>query len=517
MYSKKSFIMVFLIILSLLLITSCQPPTTPASYTITATAGAGGSISPSGLVIVTEGENQTFTITPNEGYQIADVLVDDESVGAVTTYIFQSILQDHTIQTSFVQQSQSPVPPVSITYAITANAGTGGSIDPEGSVKVNKGNDRIFTINPFTCYQIADVLVDGASIGAETSYTFQNVQQDHSIQASFIVSGIGVHNIDIGVGYNTIQEAIDAAIDGETIIVCMGTYHENIKFDGRNITVRSTDPLNPTVVATTIIDGGSGSVVEFTGGDASTLEGFTIRNGNADYGGGIHVHGGSSPTITGNIITGNTANDNGAGIYVDEISSPTISNNAITSNHANATSGGGITVHGGSSPVITGNIITGNMAQAGGGIFVYDNSSPTISENVITGHTVGYSGGGIYVSGGSPIITSNTITGNAADENGGGIYVGGLGGSTPNITGNIINSNTAENFGGGIFVGLDSDLLPDDTRPTGWGTGRENIPIGDPLVPAEGVKYTIAGNEFLGNEHANPLDYTEGAHVYFDD
>lgn len=49
----------------------------------------------------------------------------------------------------------------------------------------------------------------------------------------------------------------------------------------------------------------------------------------------------------------------------------------------------------------------------------------------------------------------------------------------------------------------------------GWGTGREKIPTGVPLVPAEGDVYIIAGNEFLGNKQGSPLDYTEGAHVYF--
>jgi hypothetical protein len=60
-----------------------------------------------------------------------------------------------------------------------------------------------------------------------------------------------------------------------------------------------------------------------------------------------------------------------------------------------------------------------------------------------------------------------------------------------------------------------SNLLPDDFRPAGWGTGRQNIPTGATLDPAEGEEYTIAGNEFLGNEHGTSLDYTEGAHVYF--
>ncbi|MGA2242279.1 MAG: metallophosphoesterase, partial [Verrucomicrobiota bacterium] len=78
-------------------------PNGPAetNYTITATAGANGSISPSGAVGVPTGSNQSFTITPNGGYVVADVLVDDISQGAVTSYSFTNVVADHTISASF--------------------------------------------------------------------------------------------------------------------------------------------------------------------------------------------------------------------------------------------------------------------------------------------------------------------------------------------------------------------------------------------------------------------------------
>jgi len=64
-------------------------------------------------------------------------------------------------------------------------------------------------------------------------------------------------------------------------------------------------------------------------------------------------------------------------------------------------------------------------------------------------------------------------------------------------------------------VWQNSNLQPDDFRPVGWGTSRENIPSGATLDPAQGEEYTIAGNEFLGNKHGLPSNYSEGAHVYF--
>ena len=70
-------------------------------YTIKATAGAGGSISPSGNVSVREGRDQTFTITPDQGYAVSDVKIDGESVGAVTSYSFENVRKAHTIAVSF--------------------------------------------------------------------------------------------------------------------------------------------------------------------------------------------------------------------------------------------------------------------------------------------------------------------------------------------------------------------------------------------------------------------------------
>jgi len=346
------------------------------------------------------------------------------------------------------------------------------------------------------------------------------------------------YNTDTGIDYDTIQKAIDAAGYGETIIVYSGIYEEKIKFNNKNITVRSTDPSDPTIVASTVIDGGgSGTVVQFVSGDESTLEGFTIRNGNSGgYGGGIfilssdpiitgntitdntaHLKGGgifisfSDPTINGNTITNNTVTtEDGGGIFVYN-SSPTITGNTISYNHAGI-GGGGINVDNNSSPTITGNTITYNTANKGGGINVENNSSPTITGNTITNNqTFSGWGGGIFVYDSSPTITGNTITYNQTGR-GGGIYVSD---SSPIITGNTISYNHAGTGGGGILVWQNGNLLPDDFRPAGWGTGRQNIPTGATLDPAEGEEYTIAGNEFLGNEHGTSLDYTEGAHVYF--
>jgi len=144
-------------------------------YTITATAGANGSISPAGLTTVQPGDSLTYTITPAPGYEVQNVVVDGVSKGAIAAYTFSSIATDHTISASFRVFG----------YTITASAGPNGSISPSGSVSVPAGSDQTFTIMPATGYHVSAVLVDGASVGEVTSHAFTNVTAAHTISATF--------------------------------------------------------------------------------------------------------------------------------------------------------------------------------------------------------------------------------------------------------------------------------------------------------------------------------------------
>ena len=147
-------------------------------YIITSSAGAGGSISPSGDVTVRQGVDQIFDITANSGYHVSDVLVDGVSVGGVTSYIFSNVTSDHSIEAQFAVTETS-------IYIITSSAGAGGSISPSGDVTVTQGADQAFDITSNSGYHVLDVLVDGVSAGDVTSYTFSNVNEDHAISASF--------------------------------------------------------------------------------------------------------------------------------------------------------------------------------------------------------------------------------------------------------------------------------------------------------------------------------------------
>ena len=77
-------------------------------YTIQATAGTGGSISPSGNVSVREGKDQTFTITPDKGYAVSNVKIDGKSIGAVKSYTFENVRRTHTIEVIFMKANGNP-------------------------------------------------------------------------------------------------------------------------------------------------------------------------------------------------------------------------------------------------------------------------------------------------------------------------------------------------------------------------------------------------------------------------
>ncbi len=168
-------------------------------WTITASAGTGGTISPSGIAYLTNAQNKTYTITPDANYHVADVLVDGASVGAVTTYTFTGVVANHTIAASFALDTRT----------ITASAGSGGAISPLGAVVVNYGADQSFTITPDGGYHVADVLVDGGSVGAVTTYTFTGVTTSHTIAASFAVTTFGL-TLNV-VGGGTVAKSPDLA------------------------------------------------------------------------------------------------------------------------------------------------------------------------------------------------------------------------------------------------------------------------------------------------------------------
>jgi len=276
--------------------------------------------------------------------------------------------------------------------------------------------------------------------------------------------------INVPADHPTIQGGIDAAADGDMVVVAPGTYSEQINFNGKAIGVASANGAS----VTTINGNGIGPVVTFSSGETSSasLSGFTITGGvsinNHLDGGGILVSNSSSPTISGNTITGNSACNGGGGIAV-LFSSPTIQSNTITNNNQSSCSGGvgggGIELEGTGAGMILSNTISNNSWTSGdgGGIVLDAAGTPTImnnliSANVASGASPAAEGGGIAMFNDSdPLIEQNLIINNHADAGAGIYFEVPLGDTGPSIINNTIFGNIATQGNGSAIY---SDGFP---------------------------------------------------------
>jgi hypothetical protein len=144
------------------------------TFTISASAGANGTITPAGAVSVNYGATRAFTITPGSGYHVADVLVDGSSVGAVASYSFTNVLAGHSISATFAVN----------TYTVTPSAGANGTISPSVPQTVNRNATISFTVAPNGGYTIASVTGCGGALSGST-YTTGAVTANCTVSASF--------------------------------------------------------------------------------------------------------------------------------------------------------------------------------------------------------------------------------------------------------------------------------------------------------------------------------------------
>jgi Right handed beta helix region/Fibronectin type III domain len=298
----------------------------------------------------------------------------------------------------------------------------------------------------------------------------------------------------------TIQAAINAAQNGDTVVVAPGTYYENLNFDGKAVTVESSSGPGAT-----IIDGRSlGPVVTFGSGEgpASVLQGFTLQHGQANLdGGGISI-GYASPTIVGNVITGNTACDGGGGIAAS-FASPVIRGNTITGNGqagcSGGVGGGGIEVRGAGSTQMIGNTISNNSwgTADGGGISLFAAGTPTIEDNVISANTAGGAGGGIYaVNQSDATIVQNLITGNSA-PGGAALYsLPPSGTRGPWLVNNTMTGNTGSN-GTILLDGFDQQVQLWNNLVVGTVVCQTTYQTTPPGLFANDV-YASGGQAYLG-------------------
>jgi len=297
-------------------------------------------------------------------------------------------------------------------------------------------------------------------------------------QATTITIGPGA-NYD----FDTIQFGIDAAMDGDTVLVAPEEYviTEPITFRGKAITVKSeAGPDETTIRMGTPVDPNRGSVVIFETNEttASVLEGFTITGGIGSSvwvpyeskfawaGGGI-VFDASSGTVENCVIAQNRVEDSGAGVSCAYSCSSRLFSCIITENSAGI-SGGGVLPWYGASLTMTGCIIAGNSAEFGAGLMCEQDSSVTVTDCIISGNSATGVGGGVMCHQNSSLtMTHCTIMTNTSQREGGGIAS--LHGSAT-VTNCVIAGNTAvlAGYGGGGLVCVYPDSSMTISNCTIW-------------------------------------------------
>ena len=155
---------------------------------ITSVNGGNGTITPSKIGVV-EGTKEEITFTPNSGYVVSKVMVNEvEKTSEVENNKIEiTVTEEMTVEVTYKRKytGGGGGSTTTTTYKITVTEGKNGSITPNGVVKVEKGEDQTFKIKAEKGYEIADVLVDGKSVGAVAKYTFKNVKAKHTIEATF--------------------------------------------------------------------------------------------------------------------------------------------------------------------------------------------------------------------------------------------------------------------------------------------------------------------------------------------
>jgi len=256
------------------------------------------------------------------------------------------------------------------------------------------------------------------------------------IQSHLLIATI----IDVPADQPTIQSAISSAFDGDQIVLSPGIYFENIDLQGKELTIQSTDPNDPFIIGSTVIDGNAaGSVITIADneGPNTQITGLTIRNGRSTTGGG--------------------------GLFI-EGTSPTVANCFILNNVALDTDGGGVLA------------ITGDA---------------TFSNCVFQGNSTCRDGGGIFICDGDATIIECEFLDNDASS-GGAIHAEER---TSNLC--IINSLFAKNTGSAV-VAFRATTLVDGCRFI-LNTG----PSGGAFVAGDGADVSVSASEFLANTGQN--------------
>ncbi|KQC11657.1 MAG: hypothetical protein APR63_12320 [Desulfuromonas sp. SDB] len=431
-----------------------------------------------GYEIYCEGDGEVDVIYSNirYGYDGVDNIDRNPLFKDVNGYDFDLNLQSPCINSGDPSLPYDPDGTIADMGAYFFDLSNFGSIT--GNVTLEEGIGSMesvivsadtFSVTPFPDGRYALNMLPGiydvsASLGFQNETFFDNVQ----VVQSQVTTGINFYientNINItinviqdGTGdFTSIQEAIDIAINGDTILVHPGSYNENLFVEEKSINLVSmySTTLDSAYIDQTILDGENlRNVITYynTENYNCTLSGFTIENGSSyiNGGGGIYCYY-SSPEISYCKIIENYGSPYGGGICCYN-SDPIISKSEISSNEASR--GAGIYSRW-SSPIIRDCKIYDNSA-----LFSTDaslsflDSSPEVVNCQIHNDPTADNGGAISIrSSGNYILANNIITNNTSSSHGAGIYISDCSHSSGLISNNLIANNHSNEYGGGLFI-----------------------------------------------------------------
>jgi predicted outer membrane repeat protein len=272
-------------------------------------------------------------------------------------------------------------------------------------------------------------------------------------------------------GVGVLQAAIDDASDGATLLLCAGSWSEQLVVDGRELTIIGLEGAEQTTVDAE----GNGRTLSVTGRSDLTVQGLTLRDGTGDVGGVVACDR-SDLVLVESVVTGGQADD-GGGIGASDCDLNVV--DTVVSQNAATRFGGGLFTTGSSGELVR-TTLDGNTAYEGGGAFTYDgdfditdstfsaNEATTVAEDdwgpgggggglwsaggevtgtSFIGNTSTYHAGGAYFYRGRPTFTGNTVDNNYCGEDGAGIY---FNISTATISGNVFRDNEAYDDAGGL-------------------------------------------------------------------
>ncbi|MDE6661250.1 MAG: hypothetical protein K2J93_05465, partial [Anaeroplasmataceae bacterium] len=196
-------------------------------FRIVVTSTEGGTVNPLGNAVVMYGADKFFTFIPDTGYYVKNVRLDNrQDLGQISSYIFERVVNDHSLHIEFEQY----------TYTITHNTPEHGRIEADGDLTVPYGSDRTMTFTPDEGFVIADVKINGISVGALSGYTFLNIQENQDVVVEFEQI---FFNIDVQISGNGSMNPNESLTvpygTNQTFVITpeQGYYISRLEIDGR--------------------------------------------------------------------------------------------------------------------------------------------------------------------------------------------------------------------------------------------------------------------------------------------